>query len=223
MAPIFEGCCRKVFRNVSFSPKGLPKVYGISSCSITHQIRSAELQLILLAPENPFALSGISLGYSHANSLSKSIILWCEYDTDDRCCLLADHFFLVSSHLARQEHRLPVELPFAEKFSPLDPEKQSLTISVDLDRQIYVSGDDVDISQLRQILADYQASRGASAAIRIRTDSAAVQYQYVEPILREAAKLGIADAAIAVQEETRYEVTASSGASIDRAENDAYD
>ena len=108
-------------------------------------------------------------------------------------------FFLVSSHLARQEHRLPVELPFAEKFSPLDPEKQSLTIRVDLDRQIYVSGDDVDISQLRQILADYQASRGASAAIRIRTDSA-VQYQYVEPILREAAKLGIADAAIAVQE-----------------------
>ena len=92
---------------------------------------------------------------------------------NDRCCLLADHFFLVSSHLARQEHRLPVELPFAEKFSPLDPEKQSLTISVDLDRQIYVSGDDVDISQLRQILAQRIIRlAGASAAIRIRTDKA---------------------------------------------------
>jgi len=108
-------------------------------------------------------------------------------------------FFLVSSHLARQEHRLPVDLPMADSFSPLDPEKRSLTISVDLDSQIYVSGKAIERSKVGQILKKYLLEEGNNASIRIRTDGS-VQYQYVEPILREAAKLGIADAAIAVQQ-----------------------
>lgn len=108
-------------------------------------------------------------------------------------------FFLVSSHLARQEHRLPVNLPTADSFSPFNPEKQSLTISVDLDSRIHVSGKVVDENQLGRILQEHLAQYGPTPSIRIRTDGT-VQYQYVEPILREAAKLGIADAAIAVQE-----------------------
>jgi len=108
-------------------------------------------------------------------------------------------FFLVSSHLARQEHRLPIDLPAAESFAPLDPEKQSLTVSVDREREIHVAGKRMTIDELKQVLSDYQAKQGQKTAVRIRTDGA-VQYQFVEPILREAAKLGIADAAIAVQE-----------------------
>ena len=53
---------------------------------------------------------------------------------------------------------------------------------------------------LRVILADLKSKRGADAAIRIRSDGA-VQYQYVEPVLREAALAGVTDAAIAVREE----------------------
>ncbi len=41
---------------------------------------------------------------------------------------------------------------------------------------------------------------GPEAAIRIRTDGA-VQYRYVEPVLREAALAGVTDAAIAVRQE----------------------
>ena len=108
-------------------------------------------------------------------------------------------FFLVSSHLARQEHRLPLDLPVAASYAPLNPEKKVLTISVDLNSRIQVGGKEVDVSELKQIIGEYRSNQGDSTAVRIRTDGA-VQYRYVEPILREAAKLGISDAAIAVKE-----------------------
>jgi biopolymer transport protein ExbD len=109
-------------------------------------------------------------------------------------------FFLVSSHLARQENRLPLDLPVASTFDPLDPLSAPLTISVDDQARWLVAGDVVDLADLRSILADLRNQMGPDAAIRIRTD-AAVQYQYVEPVLREAALAGVTDAAIAVREE----------------------
>ena len=108
-------------------------------------------------------------------------------------------FFLVSSHLARQENRLPLDLPTAATFDPFDPERAPLTISVDRQAQWLVGGDVVDLPVLRDVLTDLVAQQGPDAAIRIRTDGA-VQYRYVEPILREAALIGITDAAIAVRE-----------------------
>lgn len=108
-------------------------------------------------------------------------------------------FFLVSSHLARQENRLPLELPVASTFDPTDPEKAPLTISVDDQANWLVSGDVVDLETLRLILADLRITKGSDAAIRIRTDGG-VQYQYVEPVLREAALAGVTDAVIAVRE-----------------------
>jgi len=110
-------------------------------------------------------------------------------------------FFLVSSHLARQENRLPLELPVASTFDPVDPEKAPLTISVDQQAQWLISGKVVDLPLLRSILDDLRARMGSDAAIRIRTDGT-VQYQHVEPLLREAAMAGITDAAIAVREES---------------------
>ena len=110
-------------------------------------------------------------------------------------------FFLVSSHLARQENRLPLELPLARQFDSPDLEKAPLTISVDDEAKLRVAGGFVDIAQLRQILSEWVDRSGADAAIRVRTDGK-VQYQYVEPVLREAALAGITDAAIAVREAT---------------------
>jgi biopolymer transport protein ExbD len=110
-------------------------------------------------------------------------------------------FFLVSSHLARQENRLPLELPVASTFDPLDPDRMPLTISVDAAARLRVSGDVVDLESLRSILANLRREMGPRASIRIRT-AGEVQYQYVEPILRAAARAGISDAAIAVREES---------------------
>lgn len=109
-------------------------------------------------------------------------------------------FFLVSSHLARQENRLPLDLPVAASFDPLDPEAAPLTISVDEAANWLVGGNVVDLETLRSILATLRTQMGSDAAIRIRTD-ANVQYQYIEPLLREAALAGVSDAAIAVRQE----------------------
>ena len=106
-------------------------------------------------------------------------------------------FFLVSSHLARQENRLPLDLPVAATFDPLDPDAAPLTISVDEAANWLVGGNVVELDQLRSILADLRTQMRSDAAIRIRSD-ATVQYQYVEPVLREAALAGVTDAAIAV-------------------------
>lgn len=110
-------------------------------------------------------------------------------------------FFLVSSHLARQENRLPLDLPVAATFDPIDPERAPLTISVDERADWLVAGKVVDLPTLRSILRELRAKMGTDAAIRIRTDGM-VQYQYVEPVLREAALAGVTDAAIAVRQET---------------------
>lgn len=109
-------------------------------------------------------------------------------------------FFLVSSHLARQENRLPLDLPVASTYGPIDPESAPLTISIDRDAKFRVGGDVVDVVALRSILDDLRGRMGMDAAIRIRTDGT-VQYQYVEPVLREAALAGVTDASIAVREE----------------------
>jgi biopolymer transport protein ExbD len=109
-------------------------------------------------------------------------------------------FFLVSSHLAKQETRLPLELPVASTHHPVDPEQAPLTISIDRDARFLVAGNVVEIGALKSILTELRRSQGPQAAIRIRTDGS-VQYRYVEPVLREAALAGVTDAAIAVRAE----------------------
>jgi biopolymer transport protein ExbD len=74
-----------------------------------------------------------------------------------------------------------------------------VTISVNRQAQWLVAGNVVDVPALKDVLSDLVERQGSAAAIRIRTDGA-VQYRYVEPILREAALKGITDAAIAVRE-----------------------
>ncbi|MGB7344686.1 MAG: biopolymer transporter ExbD [Pirellulaceae bacterium] len=108
-------------------------------------------------------------------------------------------FFLVSSHLARQENHLPLDLPTAATYGPLDPDRAPLTISVNKDAQLLVGGDVVDMPTLKSVLADLYNREGLQAAVRIRTDRE-VQYRYVEPILRETVAAGITDATIAVRE-----------------------
>ncbi|NND99263.1 MAG: biopolymer transporter ExbD [Pirellulaceae bacterium] len=110
-------------------------------------------------------------------------------------------FFLVSSHLARQENRLPLDLPTASTFGPNDPDRAPLTISVDSDARYRVAGNMVDLQGLHHVLRELRKELGPRAAIRIRTDKG-VQYRFVEPVLRAAVKAGLTDATIAVREKT---------------------
>ena len=109
-------------------------------------------------------------------------------------------FFLVSSHLARQENKLPLDLPVAGTYDLMDPERAPLTVSVDTAGRWLVGGDVVNTDQLKAVLRDHRGRMGRTAAIRIRSD-AAIQYRFVEPVLREAALAGVTDASIAVREE----------------------
>lgn len=111
-------------------------------------------------------------------------------------------FFLVSSHLARQENRLPLDLPVASSYGPTDPERAALTVSVDENADWRVVGNVIDAGRLADILRDHRKRQGRTASIRIRTDRG-VQYRYVEPILRQAARAGVTDATISVREPAR--------------------
>jgi biopolymer transport protein ExbD len=110
-------------------------------------------------------------------------------------------FFLVSSHLARQENHLPLDLPTAATFQQDNPDKQALTISLDDAAFVRVRGDVVTIPALKMLLGELKAKDGDSAAIRIRVDGQ-VQYALVEPVLRQAALAGISDASIAVRDKS---------------------
>ncbi len=112
-------------------------------------------------------------------------------------------FFLVSSHLAKQEARIPLELPEAASHLRDDAQLASaLTINVLADGNWQVAGNAVDAQSLAGILADYRDRNGPSAMVRVRTDRS-VPYERVEPLLRESARAGLPNVAIAVYQPGR--------------------
>ena len=108
-------------------------------------------------------------------------------------------FFLVSSHLARQESRLPVELPVASMHHPMNIDPVSLTITVNRDRQVLVGGAIVAEGDLEAVLSEVTWRDGEAASLRIRTDGA-VPYGTIEPILKASALAGLLDIKLAVKE-----------------------
>ncbi|QDS95140.1 biopolymer transport protein ExbD [Roseimaritima multifibrata] len=109
-------------------------------------------------------------------------------------------FFLVSSHLARQEAHLPLALPVADThLEEIDP-RNVLTINVDEDGRWLVAGTEADEPRLAAILASHRDKHGDEAPVRIRTDRT-VPYAKVEPILRLSAESGLWNAAFAVHGE----------------------
>lgn len=109
-------------------------------------------------------------------------------------------FFLVSSHLARRENHLPVELPVASTAPPPDPDHRPLVVTVGADASISVSGKTVPSDSLAPIFAAWTQRADVTPALRIRADGGAA-YADVEPILRAAANSGLTNASIAVVED----------------------
>ncbi len=111
-------------------------------------------------------------------------------------------FFLVSSHLAKQENRIPLKLPLAG--SGLDDEVVRETVVVNvLESGVWqLAGVDVTEPEIQIRLRQRQAVAAEPLRLRIRTDEN-VAYQRIEPILSAASEAGIGDIVFSVVEDRR--------------------
>ena len=107
-------------------------------------------------------------------------------------------FFLVSSHLARQENRLELPLPSAASGQPpeQDPAPR-LTINVLKEGRLLIAGSQIAPGQLAPRLASELARQSRELQVRIRSDRG-VSYRFVEPILLACAQSGIWNVSFAV-------------------------
>jgi len=107
-------------------------------------------------------------------------------------------FFLVSSHLAKQESRVPVELPeAAQGQEPLDDESPRMVVTVKETGEILAFGQVVTPQTLSKQIDDFRRKHVKQIEVRIRGDRR-VSYRVVEPILLACAKAGVWKVAFAV-------------------------
>lgn len=109
-------------------------------------------------------------------------------------------FFLVSSHLAKQESHVELALPSAR--SALDDAalRETLTVNILASGQWQIAGVNVDEQALPARLRQRVMKTGELVQLRIRTDRQ-VPYSRIEPLLRAAAVAGIGDIVFSVYQE----------------------
>jgi biopolymer transport protein ExbD len=107
-------------------------------------------------------------------------------------------FFLLSSHLARQETQLALPLPAAAsgQDQPAD-QRPRLTVNVLADGTLLVAGRPVTPDELTTRMHDRLAEHGADLEVRIRGDRA-VAYRFVEPVMLACVRAGIWNVSYAV-------------------------
>ena len=107
-------------------------------------------------------------------------------------------FFLVSSHLAKQEAQLQLPLPAADSGSKqIEDNIPRLTINVLADGTLLMLGRRVPGEELALRLRDKLIDAGPGLQVRIRGDRGA-PYRFVEPIMLACARAGIWDVSFAV-------------------------
>lgn len=111
-------------------------------------------------------------------------------------------FFLVSSHLARQETQLPLPLPTAESGEELsDSNQDRVVVNVLGDGAMLLAGRNVTADELTRRLGNEVADQGANLEVRIRGDRN-VPFQFVQPILLAVSKSGASDVTFAVSQKS---------------------
>ena len=112
-------------------------------------------------------------------------------------------FFLVSSHLAKQENFLPLELPIASSGIADFSDRTTLTIQVPSDGTYLVNNAKVSVDQIRNLVQSKMDENGKKPIrIRIRTDKSA-SYSPIAKLLKVCAQTGNSDIVFAVYEEER--------------------
>ncbi|MBM4089218.1 MAG: biopolymer transporter ExbD [Planctomycetes bacterium] len=107
-------------------------------------------------------------------------------------------FFLVSSHLTKQEVQLKLPLPTAESGQPgVEENVPRLTVNVLSDGTLTLAGRRIAAADLQLRLRDRLKDAGPGLQVRIRGDRE-VAYQFVEPIMLACARVGIWDVSFAV-------------------------
>jgi biopolymer transport protein ExbD len=109
-------------------------------------------------------------------------------------------FFLVSSHLAKQEVQAELSLPVAETGEEQQTARRRVTINVVAERNHYVirfGTRPVKTKNLRKSLQQEWERAGDDLEVRIRSDRE-IPYGMVEPILVACAQLGIWNVQFAV-------------------------
>lgn len=109
-------------------------------------------------------------------------------------------FFLVSSHLARQETQLDLDLPAAGGDEPAASIRPRITINVLPTGQTLLGGAATPIDQIEQRLAYEQSRTGRGVEVRIRGDRSA-PYRAIEPLLVACARAGVWGVSFAVFDE----------------------
>ena len=101
-------------------------------------------------------------------------------------------FFLVSSHLAKQENQIELKLPVAQTGDDdLPRDIPRITVNVKPDGQLMVRGAVVEQNRLPEILQSArQAEPNSPIEVRIR-GSRLAPYSSVEPIMLACTKAGI--------------------------------
>jgi biopolymer transport protein ExbD len=113
-------------------------------------------------------------------------------------------FFLVSSHLARQETQLEVDLPDAASGESAESD-QTRRIVVNVlpeaqpDRRIQVGGEVMDGDRLAQLILHESQTASGELEVRIRSDRR-MPYGVIEPILLACARAGVWNVTFAVRE-----------------------
>jgi biopolymer transport protein ExbD len=107
-------------------------------------------------------------------------------------------FFLLSSHLAKQETQLPLPLPAADSGTaePAD-NRPRLTVNVLADGTLLVASRPITPDDLVPLLRERRAMHGSELEVRIRGDRG-VLYSRVEPVLLACVQAGIWNVAYAV-------------------------
>lgn len=111
-------------------------------------------------------------------------------------------FFLVSSHMAKQEQNVQLDLPKAQSGLADVTDRDTLVVNILATGGWRIAGIDVDEQALSNALRRGQMAAGEPLQLKIRTDKT-VPYERIEPVLRTASELGIGDIVFSVYEERK--------------------
>ncbi len=109
-------------------------------------------------------------------------------------------FFLVSSHLAKQENFLKLDLPIAAVGSIDFSDSPTVTVQVLATGEYHVSSQTMSLEQVRRSILARMRTEGGPLRIRIRTDKM-TDYRHIAALLKICSKTGTTDVVFAVYEE----------------------
>ena len=107
-------------------------------------------------------------------------------------------FFLVSSHLAKQEVHMKLPLPDAQSGTQVEnSELPRVVVNISLEGALRMAGRQLTLEQFQQQLLERRMKSGKDLEVRIRSDRG-VPYRNISPVMQRCAEVGIWNVTFAV-------------------------